>query len=794
VKTDLDSVREELRRDPDNPAALEIIARHYLEKNQYLQAKNYFIQSVRLSPRLFAKAILAYEEEIGKAPGKIGPRFSLAAFYLAWGEIDGAMLELEEILEVSPKNVQAYNVMGKIFLRQGSIDEVIALLERSMRAGVEDASLTEILAGAYLEKGRVQDAITFYQKMLTFRPVDKQILRVLGDLYTRTENFNEAARRYQAMFSDDPEVGREVVQRLEGLLKKLEGNIFVREVLADIYMRLMSPEEAVAKLLEIVRLDATCLETVVQKLRSILRGYPGHPQATLALAEALRMQGNFSEAIENYNSLAKARPEFIEQAMQGYRQVLESCPGQALAHAYLAEAYLSKKLPEESLREFEAMLEVEPSAAETVIKKCREIIRQYPDLVLARLVLGRAHLLKGDIQRAAVEAEGIVAVDKKYAAAYILMGEAYFKMNLSRKAMEAMHSALMLAPYDLNLQERYREVKEKELEMEIEKLREQIAADPWKPALHLDLASRYVEKDADDEAIRQLQAALKDLARAPQAANLLGCIYRGGGRFDLAAQQFKRAIEGASGDLRKVTEVNLGTAYEAQGLIAQAMKVYEGVLQQDIDFGELRQKVKYLKQSSLQSLKTRTLQMVPAGPRSRDILAFWGREVKAGRGGKTEEMSVSFGQDHNLAGFDFYMKGVYKAAQEEFTLAVQMDAKFSAALNNLAVALLKEGKILEAKTRLEEAVSVDPGLVILRANLGVAYFLLGMYTRAKAEMEKAYAVDSENKGIILALADIYYAEKNVEQALLLYRRVGDNDVLTEAAARRLRFRTPPPKK
>jgi ferritin-like metal-binding protein YciE len=46
----------------------------------------------------------------------------------------------------------------------------------------------------------------------------------------------------------------------------------------------------------------------------------------------------------------------------------------------------------------------------------------------------------------------------------------------------------------------------------------------------------------------------------------------------------------------------------------------------------------------------------------------------------------------------------------------------------------------------------------------------------------------------LALADIYYAEKDVEQALGLYRRVGENEVLTEAAARRLRFKTLPLKR
>lgn len=789
---DLTKISEKLRKDPNNPYTLRSVGKYYLAEGYYQQAKNHYVQALAISPHLFAEVIIDYENEINKELEKLGPRFSLAGFQLTQGDLDSAILEFEEIIEVNPKNVEAYNVLGKIYVKQGRHDDVIPLLERSVKEGIRDVNLIEILAGAYLEKGRVRDAIKFYEEVLALRPGNKQILRILGELYTRIEDYNQAAENFQAMFSDDPEVSREVIQRLEDLLKKQEGSVFIREILSEVYMKSLNPEAAVGKLREIIRLDALKLEEVIAKLKSILKSYPGHPQTMIVLAEALRRQGNFSEAIENYYSLVKSRPEFIDEVIKGYRDVLEYCPEQVLAHTYLAEAFLYKNQVEEALQEFEYMVMVDPSSAESVIRRCREIIKMQPQLLLARLVLGRAYLAKGDIQRAAIEAEGVVNVDKKFTAAYLLLGEAYFKLKLCRKAVEVLRTALAMDPYNPRILERFRDAKVKELDFEIAKTKERIVEDPWRIAQHLDLAKLYLQKEMRDEAIRELQIALKDQARAPFACNLLGCIHRGEGRYDLAAAQFNRALESSPAELAdfiRTVRFNLGSTHEAQGSIAKALKIYESILLEDIDFGDLQKRVTYLKATSLKSMKTRSLLMVFCKPGKNEVLSCWGREVKE-RGGRKEEVSLSFGQSHNSDGFDYFMKAMYKAAQEEFQLAVQLDVKFAIALNNLAVLLTKEGKLYEAKTRLEEAVNINPQSVVFRNNLGVVCFMLGQFDQAKLEIEKAYTIDPENHGVCLNFGDLCYFKKDIKRAIDLYQRAGKFDVLTEIAEQRLAYKTP----
>jgi tetratricopeptide (TPR) repeat protein len=793
VIEDLVDLKALLRKEPDDAHALRAAGNFFLKDEKYKIAKDYYSQAVGLYPRLLPEIIIDYERKIFKNPNIIGTRLSLSVFKLAQGETDASILELEESLDIDPKNVSIYNVLGKIYAKQERIDDVISLLEKSVEEGIKDVALTEILASAYLEKGRLQDAIRFYKELLSFKPGDKTTLRILGELYTRIEEYDCAADNYQAMFSDDPEVAREVIQRLEGLLKKVEGNVSIREILADIYMKSIKPELAVEKLCEILRLDPAKLLDVISKLKGILKSYPDHPEATLALADALRVRGNFSESVEAYYGLVKRQPEYLGQAIAGYQRILEHCPEQLLARTFLAEAFLYQKNIKDALLEFEKIVRIDPNSADSIIVKCREIIKSEPNLHLARLVLGRAYMVKGDLQRAALEAEGIVSIDKNYTKAYLLLGEVYFKLKLCRKAVGVLKSALIMEPYNLFVQEQYKNAMERELDIKIQSTKERTEEDQWKISLHLDLAKLYINKGRKEDAIRELQISVKDKARAALAYDLLGCVHRTEGRLDLAAAQFKKAKEAVSpelDDFKRMIQFNLGTTFEGQGDIHRALEIYEGILQEDIDFGNLRKKIEYLKSSSLHSLRDKALVAVITQQAKGEIVAFWGREGKMSHFGQREPMSVSFGQNYNNSGFEYYMKGMYKGAIEEFSLAVQLDANFAIALNNLGIALAKEGRLGEAKIRIEHAVHVYPNSVILHNNLGIVSRLLGDIEKAKQEFEKAAAIDPDLPAVCINLGDIYYVKKEIEPAIREYQKIGSYDVLSDIAKQRLLYKVP----
>ena len=432
-------------------------ARKCMTKGELQKAGHFFAQAFSLCPHIFPQVLLDFEKAIENNPGHVGIRLAYAGFQLQSNQLDSAVLELEEALEVNPKSIEIYNLLGKFLIKQEKVDETIILLERSVLAGVEDVSLSEILAGAYLEKGRIKEAITFYDHVLKSRPTDKHILRTLGELYTRQEDYNRAANCFRAMFSEDPQVSYEVIQRLESLLKKREGSVFLREILADIYMKSLKPESAVQKLREIVRMDSLKAADVVTQLKNVLKNYPGHPEASEALGEILSFEGNFTEAAEIFRDLAKSRPEYIDKTIKGYLSILEICPEQVLARNFLAESYLLKNELELALEQYRNILEHDPQTADQISSKAREILRKDPQMVAAHLVLGKAYLSKGDLPRALLEAEGVLNIDKKYSGAYLLMGEVYNAMKMGRKAAEVLRTALQLDPYNRAIMEKFQD-------------------------------------------------------------------------------------------------------------------------------------------------------------------------------------------------------------------------------------------------------------------------------------------------------------------------------------------------
>ncbi|MFA6418236.1 MAG: tetratricopeptide repeat protein [Candidatus Margulisiibacteriota bacterium] len=772
-----------------DPIELKALGKKELDEGAYKKSQSFYAQASLLSPHVFPYILLDYERRIDGDRQLVGPRMALAGFLLSTGHLDAALLELEEVLITDPRNIEAYNALGRLYIRLERIDDAIDLLERSIKEGVRDVILTEILAGAYLEKGRLGEAIKFYEEILTHRPTDKQTLRILGELHARIENYKQAARYYQLMFSDDPEVVREVVQRLEGLLQKVEASIEIREILSDVYMRTIKPEAAVEKLKEILRLEPAKQDEIIARLRTVLKSYPSLPSAVMALAEALRSKGDLSEAVEQYNELGKAHPEMVGQVISGYHGIIESCPEQILARTYLLDILLSQNRTEEALVELGKMVEMDPSQAEMVVRRCREILRAQPQLLPAHVVLGKACLAKGDFQRAALSAEGVINSDKKFIPAYLLLGEAYANLNLQRKSVETFRTALTMDPYNLDVHDKYRAAKEKQLEQEIVGLKERLQEDSWKLSQHLDLAKAYLEKGERNDAIRQLQLAQKDQLRAPLAFLMLGGIYRSLGRFDLAADNFQRALQSANQEQAKIIRFHLGTTYECAGEPRKAMEIFEEIMQEDLDFADLQKRVRRLQGISLQSMRNQPLRAVITDYGKNEITAVWGREQKA-PGRANEEVSISFGHEHNQSGVEYFMKGMYQAAEEEFLLAVQLDRRFAAAANNLGVALMKQGKQEEARLRINDAVHIDPASPVFHNNLGVVNYLLGRLEFAVIALERSYALDPETPAIFINLGDACYLKKEAQKAIDLYRMVGSFDPLADLVRQRLLYKIP----
>lgn len=793
MSIDLGYIQGILAKNPRDVHALREFGRYHLSHGDYKSAKEKYRLVVLFSPRLLSEVILDYERLLEKEPNNIKARLSLADFYISLKDQKSAITELEEILEIKPECSEVYNVLGYIYLQREKIDEAIRLLEKAKIVGIKDISLTEMLALAYLEKEEIDKAISVYEELLESNPKNKKTLRILGELYSRVDKIDEASKKYISLFSEDPESGSEVSRRLKELSLKDRENVYIKKQLAEVYIKDLKPDLAIETFKEIEGIDKTKRDEIIGRFKKMLEIFPGRPKILIALGESLVGRGSYSEAAEEYRKLEALGGVYVDEALSGYKKIISKYPNQVLAHSFLGDVYLREGKIDEAIAEFQTTFELDKNASESVLRKLREIIRVNPESLLAHELLGEIYLKSGDARKAIEEGENCISLDKNHAPSYMLLASSYSRIGLHAKAVDAYRSALSLEPYNIQIHKNYIAAKHQEVDREIETVKKRIKEDQWRLSLHLDLAKLYVTKGDLDLAIEELQLALKDQSRAAFTHNLLGQCFKEDGRFDLAVVQFSEALRSLPPELSELSKVigfNLGSVLEAQGLVEEAISQYQAVLQRDIGFGKLSQRTKNLSSSNPGSLRNKTLIGVITRLSSAKVVALWGRDSRAVEGGKGEELfNISFGQDHNRAGFEYFIKGMYKSAKEEFILATSLDPGLASALNNLGILLLKEGNLEDSESKISHAVDSDPTFALLHNNLGLIHYLNGNYKEAEIKFRRALSLDGSLSPIFINLGDVLYLQGNAKQAIAQWEKVKEFDVVSEFAMRRLLFRT-----
>jgi len=791
MSNELEKLKREAKRLGTDPEELIVFGRQALRAGDFKSARTKFRLALIYNPRLASNVSLCYEDLLDRQPDNVNARLSLADLHLYLNEVEGAISELEEILDIHPRRADIYNILGKLYLKQGDIDSSITLLESAIKSGIKDTNLVEMLAGAYIEKDRIHEAVSLYDELLQKDAENKKYLRTLGQLLTKIGDYDLAADRYFAMLAVDIGMASEVTYKLEELRKQRPENIHIKETLAEAYVRAVRPTQAVSELEAILELDGSRIDSVISRFKGILDRFPDEPTTLKALARALTKKQSYSEAVAEYARLMRYSSDFIDDAIAGFRDILSRFPAQVHAHESLGDAFLKLGKAEDALIEYLEVMKLDSSTAKSIIGKCSGISKENPNMMLVHEVLGQAHVIAGEGLSAIEEAEFMIYLDKNYSPAHRIMGDAYMKLGNPAKAQGYYASALVLDPYNTDIHSRYAAASTAVLRGEIENLKKRIDEDPWRLGNHLDIAKLYLMVNDYDKGVKELQVAVKDSARAPFAHNMLGISFVEMGRFDLAILQFEKALEllpKELGDVEKTIRFNLGAAYEGAGMVVQAISEYEMVLSTDMEYPGLQSRARNLSATNPDSLRNKTIAYVMERYGERAMIGMWGPDMRHPEP-TSELLNMSFGQEHNNSGFEHFIKGRFKGATEEFSLAAQLDPKFCPAMSNLSFMMLRDGNIEQAQTRLNLALTLEAGSAVLHNNMGVLHLLRGDLEAAANDLGKAIEIDSALSASYINLGDVMYMKGSAQTALSLWEKVKTSDPLSPIALKRLSYKT-----
>jgi tetratricopeptide (TPR) repeat protein len=353
-----------------------------------------------------------------------------ARAYIAKGDLNAALADLNEAGRINPKNLEVYVSRASIHSSRSDYEHAIADLDGALRLTPSNARLLRERGHAYLSTGNFERALTDYDASISVQGdvpdgyADRAwIHRLQGDQDQAIVDYNQAIRL-------DPKRGVRYAQRAQTYVAKGDwkaafndydraiqvepdrganhsGRAWMREYTGDYVGALADRDDT-------IRLEPRDADWRVYRAWTLL--YMGRTDDGLAgFADAIQLD---PRAADHYQSrgYALARLSRFDEALADFDRAIQLQPGRGEYYASRAEVFLYKGDPLAALPDIERAHAHDPNyesadnlaRAELAGGKLDEAIRGFSSYIAARPATasgfdgrGFARWMKGDFAGAA---------------------------------------------------------------------------------------------------------------------------------------------------------------------------------------------------------------------------------------------------------------------------------------------------------------------------------------------------------------------------------------------------------
>ena len=314
-------IQEELRQNPANAKAYDLLG------------------VISVSEKDYASALEAFQHALKLDPNSTHTRNNLGNVYVAQGKLGAAEQEFRTVLRTAPANRDANYNLGLVLLAQGAPSKAIFHFQRARPANLETKfNLTR----AYLQAGKTAEGLKTATDLSNENKDNVQLHFTLGVLLAAEKQYRAAQLELERANALQPETF-EILYNLGQAY--LRGGEYPKAELALNRALKLKPDSAEALyLLAQVYFDQ---KKSVDALDLLVRAHKLAPQNAdiiFLLARVSMGQNYFEDAIP-----------LLESGLQ-------IAPKRADLRAALGESYFMSGKTEKAIDEFKALIAVEPSA------------------------------------------------------------------------------------------------------------------------------------------------------------------------------------------------------------------------------------------------------------------------------------------------------------------------------------------------------------------------------------------------------------------------------------------------
>lgn len=454
VEQAIATLREDLRLNPQQPRAMQLLGKTSLQQGQYAEAAELFARlrgfegfeqsSINLQiealylQQEYSQAMALAQEAIQHAKDDVASYINCGRLSLKIGDPVGGLVCLEDGLKLEASNVDLILLTAESYIQLGTIDQGIKQLEQAIAAAPEDATLWLRAGQLHYDLNRYAEAKTHFEKSLELEPTLNTARLGLANTHLAlkeipqaktiamklaAEEETEATGNYLlgwvALQQEQP--GLAVVP-LSKATRAQPDNTEAWLALADAYEALKKPEQA---------------ET---SLRSALETNPDS-------FAVLKRLGMMLLAKEDYVSAAEYLQQASAQNNKDFAVVYATAEASFLGQQYLQASNWSQQavaLKENDIEALTLAAKVAKQRGKTgqAIEYLKTALTQDKNGYGLHVQLGELYLDNNLYEQAEAALDQAVVIDKNQAQAYVLLGGMFMQRRLFDKAIAAYESAV----------------------------------------------------------------------------------------------------------------------------------------------------------------------------------------------------------------------------------------------------------------------------------------------------------------------------------------------------------------
>ena len=258
---------------------VDVTSRNYIAQNN--------LAGTLLERGQLNEAIANYREALEIKPDVAQVQSNLGNALLREGNVEEAIVHLQKALQIDPAYAEAYNHMGSALMKKGQAGEAIAHYQKAVQLNTSYADAYNNLGVAFLRSGQVDQAIADYKKAVAINPESAEMQYNLGNALAHQGNWADAIACYQAAVSTE----RDSVKAAK-----------IRNNLAAALEKLGKSDEALEQFRQAVQINGN------------------YPEAHCNLGRMLAQRGRRDEAVAHLREALRLKPGY-EQARKQLREL-----------------------------------------------------------------------------------------------------------------------------------------------------------------------------------------------------------------------------------------------------------------------------------------------------------------------------------------------------------------------------------------------------------------------------------------------------------------------------------------